>query len=389
MKKLLCVLALIWAGMMAFAYAEPASPATVAEDITLDCKISVSANTKYRKRMLNEKLDACWPCKQGDTIEIKMPAGKKAQGICVSFIGEVPELTVTQGERVIGTYQDRYYTGYVAFDECCDDCSVTVRGEGAYKINRLRVFSEGILPKDAQRWTDLDGPADIMLVATHPDDEILWFGGMLPTYAGERQLKVIVVNMVGNDTQRRLEYLNGLWTCGVRYYPEIGSFPDRSGRTPQSTLSLWGEEEPTRYITRLIRKYKPRIVVTQDIDGEYGHAHHKVTVQAVIDAVTRRAPDPSWDPESAEQYGDWTPKGLYLHLWNENVIDFDWGAPLEAFDGETSLSVARRAFRQHVSQQKGKYHVNESGKLDSSLFGLYWSGEGPEVDAMDLFEGRE
>ena len=39
----------------------------------------------------------------------------------------------------------------------------------------------------------------------HPDDELLWFGGALPTYAGERGMAVQVMYMACNSYLRRLE----------------------------------------------------------------------------------------------------------------------------------------------------------------------------------------
>ena len=52
-------------------------------------------------------------------------------------------------------------------------------------------------------WQDLD-KAELMLLVAHPDDELLWFGGLLPTYAGQRGLKVQVVYAAAPSPFRRL-----------------------------------------------------------------------------------------------------------------------------------------------------------------------------------------
>lgn len=390
MKKFICLL-LTFITILALYNSVPAEfKATQAVNLTKHCKISVSSNSKYKNRMLNSQINNYWPCKSGDTITVILPENQKAQGIAISFLGDIPELTVTQDDKDIGSYTERFVAGYISFLELVDVFTITVRGEAdKYRINRLNIYSEGILPQEVQQWNRLEEQADLMLIATHMDDELLWFGGLLPTYAGEQNKKVIVVNMVGNDTKRRCEFLDGLWTCGIRYYPEIGPFPDRNARAVETCFALWGRTEPQQYLTQLIRKYKPKVVVTQDVNGEYGHAHHKVTAQAAIDAVTQLAGNPEFDPETAQEYGTWIPQKFYVHLWKENVTDFDWSVPLEAFGGETSLSVAKRAFKKHVSQQKGKYHVLESGKLDSSLMGLYMSNVGLDTGIKDLFEHVE
>lgn len=384
-----------WGRLMAallllLALAGLAAAENAAQDIAADCKLTASSNSKYRTRMLNTDFQRYWPCAPGDTLTVDTPAGKPAQGVVVSFLGDVPSLTVESGGEIIAEYTETFITDYIPFQKPVSSFTITIGG-GAQDVrfNRLQVLSEGALPAWVPRWERLEGPADIMLVATHPDDELLWFGGLLPTYAGEYQKKVMVVYMVGNSTYRRCELLAGLWTCGVRYYPEIGSFPDRSASSIQSVLNLWGEDAAQQYIAEMIRKHQPAVVVTQDVGGEYGHAHHRVTVQAVIDAVTSLAGDPAWDAASLAQYGPWQPHKLYLHLWDEDQITFDWQVPLAAFDGETSLSVTRRAFKMHASQQTGKYRVSDSGKLDSRLFGLYWSDVGPDELHNDLLEHIE
>ena len=61
--------------------------------------------------------------------------------------------------------------------------------------------------------------------------------------------KVMVVYMVGgNSPKRKNELLDGLWTCGVRYYPEIGYFPDKGASSHDSVLRNWGEGEAERHV---------------------------------------------------------------------------------------------------------------------------------------------
>ncbi|MBQ8080714.1 MAG: PIG-L family deacetylase [Clostridia bacterium] len=62
----------------------------------------------------------------------------------------------------------------------------------------------------------------MLLLSAHPDDELLWFGGTLPTYAGERGKQVQLVYLAHGDARRKNELLDGLWTCGVHAYPVIG-----------------------------------------------------------------------------------------------------------------------------------------------------------------------
>ena len=359
-----------------------------AADIVDNCTLRVSCDYAHRANLRSEDYKKTWSCSKGETLTVETGDGSLAQGVVVSFAGNVPELTIESDGQIIGTYDEPFKTNYIAFTRPVSRFTIIIgNGVQPIRMSRLRVLSEGELPAWVQRWRRMDGPADIMLVATHPDDELLWFGGLLPTYAGERGKKVAVVYTVGSLSYRHNELLDGLWLCGVRDYPEIGAFSDRDGGTVEELAKYWGGEHALEaYIVRLIRQYRPAVVVTQAIDGETGHRHHKLTVQAVIDAVTRHAKDETWDEASASSWGVWQPQKLYLHRWEEGLIVFDWQTPLMNFGGESALRVARRAFEQHRSQQSGRYSVEDFGKNDCRLFGLYWSSVGADEAQDDLLE---
>ena len=48
--------------------------------------------------------------------------------------------------------------------------------------------------------------------------------------------------------------------------------------------------------------------------------------------------------ESAEKYGAWQVKKLYLHLYDTASITMDWRVPLAAFDGKTALYYAKKNY---------------------------------------------
>ena len=362
-----------------------------AEDLTQDCFYSTPLKTPLRS-MHNHSYLSYWDGGAGAELTVTCRHGRRSQGIMLTFFGEAVPVTVTDADgKTIAEDDQPYITHWIPFDRPVS--AFTVRGgTGGHplRISDMYVLGEGALPAWVQRWETLEGDADLMLVVTHPDDEILWFGGMLPLYAGQRQRKTMVVYMVGGRSgTRKAELLKGLWSMGVRQYPDIGSFVDKSGSNLKTAISMWGgEEKISAHITAAIRRYRPKVVVTQDIGGEYGHLSHIATVQGVIDAVTGRCMDPAFDPESAAAYGTYTPRKLYLHVWKENRIRFDWQQPLSAFGGRTGLEIAREAFRMHESQQlsKHQYQVLVRGPLDCSIFGLYYSDVGPDVLHDDLFE---
>lgn len=128
---------------------------------------------------------------------------------------------------------------------------MTSEKKTALRINDLFVLSEGDLPDWVQVWQPTEEKADILFLSTHPDDELIFFGGAIPTYAVEQQRKVVVAYFTRSNTTRSSELLNGLWHMGVRTYPVIGNFKDsyaKISRRPinlraakaKSTNGLWG-----------------------------------------------------------------------------------------------------------------------------------------------------
>lgn len=384
-KRLVLVLSLLLLCGIVCAWAET----ELATDVTAKCQLTATVNQKLTKRVCNEKIDSCWDGLEDGTLTVKLPAGKTAQGIMLSFFCDVPHLAVYDADgTLLADWDDGYYNTWIPFSQPSSEFTIQRAEEGQLVISRMHVMTPGKLPDWVQQWTRLEGDADLLLIATHPDDDILWFGGLLPTYAGERQMKVLVSYMVGGlHRTRRIELLNALWHCGVRYYPEIGSFPDQSARTIKGTYEAWGgEENIDLHITRLLRKWNPRVVVTQDLEGEYGHNHHRVTTKAVAKAVTSLCGDESYDPQSVAQWGIADPQKLYIHLYDENQVVYDWEQPLSAFGGKNGLTIAREAFKLHVSQQTGKYQVSIKSAYNCALFGLYYTTVGPDVEGVDMFE---
>jgi hypothetical protein len=93
---------------------------------------------------------------------------------------------------------------------------------GSVRLSEIYVFSPGTPPDFVQLWEPpLEGGADILLLATHGDDDQLYFAGLFPYYAGELKCRVQVAYMTDhrNGTYVRThEMLNGLWETGELYF---------------------------------------------------------------------------------------------------------------------------------------------------------------------------
>lgn len=283
----------------------------------------------------------------------------------------------------------------------------------------IYVFSEGELPDWVQIWQPPCEQADLLLLSTHSDDEQLFFAGILPYYAVERELKVQVVygvqhferNKVENH-QRPHEQLDGLWTVGIRNYPVMSDFPDLYAESKDREVAFAEAsaefaqagvtyEDFVAYITECLRRFKPLVAVTHDLNGEYGHGAHVICSMAMTEAISSAA-DASQYPDSAKEYGIWQVKKLYLHLYEKNRIVMDFDVPLESFEGKTAFEVSQEGFACHVSQHWTWFNEWLNGTKENPirraadietyspcLYGLYYSEVGPDVEGGDFFEHIE
>lgn len=122
----------------------------------------------------------------------------------------------------------------------------------------LRAYGPGERPANIPVWTDLE-KADLMLMVAHPDDDLLWFGGLLPTYAGERGLAVQVAYLVPTGGMRKLELLDALWHCGVTAYPAFLDMRDNRAPNMEAMYKRWGKTRVLRAVTGAIRRYRPDV----------------------------------------------------------------------------------------------------------------------------------
>lgn len=279
----------------------------------------------------------------------------------------------------------------------------TAEGKSIMGFNDIFVFGEGEIPSWVQRWDPPVKKADLLIFVTHPDDEQLFTGGAIPTYAVEKGKSVQVLYFTESNKTRRSEALNGLWAMGVRNYPEFGPFGDaypETGLMKDSYGKAGGRQKVYEWLVGVFRKYQPEVVVTHAENGEYGHPQHKMAADAAKACVPLAA-DAAEFPDSAAAYGAWQVKKLYLHSHEhkEGQTVLDWEQPLSAFGGKTGKEVAAEGFAMHVTQigkgertKKGviPFEVETTGpKYFYDRFDLYFSAVGEDEAKNDFLEHIE
>lgn len=368
----------------------PCCFAQEARELTQECVIT--SPNKDTASVHDGKYTSFWRSRSGEEpyLEFQTPEGEAAQYLYVCF-AEMPESwaveTETDGEwqTFLEGPQD-YVHVLLELNGQTHFRLVNTAGKESYlKINEVFVFGEGELPDWVQRWEPTPEKADLLLLVAHPDDELIFFGGTIPTYAVERGLNVVVAYMSYSNTTRRSELLNGLWHLGVRQYPVIGPFADVYMKSLDEAYSRWHKSDTRAYVTELIRRYKPDVMLTHDINGEYGHGAHKLCA-SVAEYFVERSADETYLPESAEKWGTWQVKKLYLHMGRDNVISMNWRVPLTSMGGKTGLELAQEAYAFHVTQQTTSFTVTDEGRTGSSAFSLVYSQVGEDRVGGDFFE---
>ena len=285
---------------------------------------------------------------------------------------------------------------YIPLDGSSERLSILLP-EQETRLCDLFCYGVGQVPDDVQQWLPPCEEADLLVFSTHADDELVFFGGMIPYCSAVCGRKVQLVYMTTNyyaedyNRVRIHEALNALWTAGARYYPVTNMQEDRLFRTLEEAEEFYGKEWFRTFQVEQIRRFRPLVIVAQDPEGEYGHGAHQLTARTLQWAVYAAA-DRSQYPELAERYGVWNTPKTYLHLFGpeEERTVLDYETPSELLGGKNPFEIACLAYEKHETQQQWEFEVYSfDSEYDSHSFGLYRSLVGPDEMKNDLFEHLE
>lgn len=361
-----------------------------AENITRKCRIKVSEGS--REKLTDEKVSSNWTYSHdGAWIGIRIPDEVNAGAICIEWMFdptgfELTEYDADQQEIRKRTQADTFPNICTMFTLKPETKLVQLKMTAKdQQVGRITLYSEGILPADVQTWLPPVEKADMMVFSTHQDDEVIFLGGTIPYSEVVCGRPTITVYMANCTRERRREALDSLWEMGSRHYPEFINMKDEKVESIKAGVKLWGgKDNILKEMVQRIRRFKPEVIVTQDLNGEYGHNQHKIVARAMKYAVEAAA-DPAQYPDSYNIYGAWQVKKLYIHLLKENQIRMDWLTPQPALGGLTLLKVAQNGMAKHASQTQ-YFAVKDRGTYDNSLFGLQLSTVGEDVEKNDFFE---
>jgi len=172
-------------------------------------------------------------------------------------------------------------------------------------------------------------PLTLMIIHAHPDDEVIGSGGTLAHYSDQSIDTVLVTATLGEEGEivvadmdtpenharlaeiRREELRKATEILGIKHQEFLG-YRDSGmvGRPSNEHPACFHQadlDEATGRLVRLVRAYRPQVLVSYNAAGGYGHpdhiACHKVTLAAFATAA-----DPAFHPQAGPA---WAPLKLY------------------------------------------------------------------------------
>ena len=160
-----------------------------AEELTPGCSVSVVDNRGGAGNLTDGKYSTWWNSTERKDPWVVIASDRPVYSLYVCFT-DLPESYVIQeqsGEDWTTVAESGKTGVYHAFFELNGQQAIRILSASQDKsvigISEIHVFGKGSVPDWVQRWEPPAEKADILFFVAHPDDEILFFGGAIPTYA--------------------------------------------------------------------------------------------------------------------------------------------------------------------------------------------------------------
>ena len=154
-------------------------------------------------------------------------------------------------------------------------------------------------------------------------------------------------------------------------------------KTPEETLQFWDRAEVLADIVRVIRQFRPDVIVTRFPipPGSGGHGHHTASAILAVEAF-KLAGDPNAFPEQiAQGLTVWQPKRVLWNVFGNGRGNGGLSGPTVTMDIGGKDPVTNEAFGTIANRSRGMHKTQGLGGFSTQ------TGSGPNVQTFMLLAG--
>ncbi len=246
----------------------------------------------------------------------------------------------------------------------------------------------------------------VLYLAAHPDDENTQFITAFARGRGYRTGYLSITrgdggqNELGPEFGEKLGLARTQELLAARRLDGGRQFFTRAidfgySKSPEETLRFWDHDAVLGDVVRVIRKFRPDVIITRFPvpPGSGGHGQHTASAILAVEAF-KLAGDPAAYPEQlAQGLTPWQPKRVGWNSWGQQqgrstggldgpTVEFDIGGT-DPVTGELFGTIANQSRGMHKTQGLGAFAARTGGPGPNMQTFMLLAGEAPVSDIMD------
>ncbi len=236
----------------------------------------------------------------------------------------------------------------------------------------------------------------LLVIGAHPDDEDTALLALVARARGGEAAYLSLSrgeggqNLIGSELGPALGLLRSRELLAARHVDGARQFFSRAydfgyTRSLDETLRFWPEPVLLEDAVRVIRRFRPQVVVAVfPPDERAGHGQHQASGRIAGEAVERSGDAGAFPDLAADGLAPWRPAAFYRNTWwdpDATTVTEPTGV-LDPLTGRSILQIALASRSLHRSQDMGMLQPLGPGR---SNLGWVWGGAGAAGD--DLFSG--
>ncbi len=261
-------------------------------------------------------------------------------------------------------------------------------------------------PAILQELKSLRETGSVLYLAAHPDDENTELITAFSRGRGYRTAYLSITrgdggqNELGPELGEKLGVARTQELLAARRLDGGQQFFTRAidfgfSKSPEETLAIWDRTQVLGDVVRVIRKFRPDVIITRFPipPGSGGHGHHTASAILAVEAF-KLAGDPTAYPEQITQgLQPWQPKrvGWNVFTWSGvsplqgPTVPFDIGGN-DPVTGEPFGTIANQSRAMHKTQGLGFFAARSGGPGPNMQSFMLLAGDAPTADPMDGVE---